>query len=57
MVKCSLWIGSDLLPQAKKCKYLEVLFMSEWKMKWEMDWWVGAASAVLQMSFLLGKGS
>ncbi len=48
MVDCSLWVWSELLPQAKEFKYLRVLFTSEGKMEHEMDRWIGAASAVMQ---------
>jgi len=46
--RCSLWVGSKLLPQAKELKYLRVLFMSEGKMEREMDRRIGMASAVMR---------
>lgn len=30
-------LGSELLPEAKEFKYLEVLFTSDWKIECEMD--------------------
>jgi len=36
-VECSLWVGSELLPQAKELKYLRVLFTSDGKMERVMD--------------------
>ena len=50
-VECSLWVGSELMPQAKEFKYLEVLFTSEGKMEREMDRWIGAVSAVIQVLY------
>ena len=47
-VECFLWVGSELLPQAKEFKYLGVLFTSEGKMEREMDRRIGAASAVMR---------
>ncbi len=44
-VDCSLWVGSELLPQTKE--YLGVLFMSESKIECEIDRRVGAVSAVM----------
>ena len=46
-VDCSLWVGSELLPQVEEFKYLRVLFTSEDKMEHELDRWIGAASAVV----------
>jgi len=48
MVDRSLRVGSELLPQVKEFKYLEVLFTSEDKMEQEMDRQIGAASAVMR---------
>ncbi|KAK0144408.1 Ankyrin repeat and sterile alpha motif domain-containing protein 1B [Merluccius polli] len=48
MVDCSLRVGSELLPQVKEFKYLQILFMSEGKMECEMDRRIGAASAVMR---------
>ncbi|KAI3352670.1 hypothetical protein L3Q82_020124 [Scortum barcoo] len=36
-VDYSLWVGSEILPQVKELKYLEVLFKSEGKMEHEID--------------------
>ncbi len=48
MVDCSLWVGSELLPQAKEFKYLGVLFTREGKTECETGRWIGAAAAVMQ---------
>lgn len=46
MVKCSLLVGSSLLPKAKELKYLWVLFMIDGKIELEMEWRDGAASVL-----------
>ncbi len=46
-VDCSLWVGSELLPQVKEFKYLRVLFMSESKMEREIDRRIYVPSAVM----------
>ncbi|KAK0143837.1 hypothetical protein N1851_017957 [Merluccius polli] len=46
-VDCSLWVGSELLPQVKEFKYLGILFTSEGKMEREMDRQIDAATAVM----------
>ncbi len=51
-VDCSLWVGSELLPQAKEFKYLGVLFTGEG----EMDRWIGAAGAVMQGRYQISFG-
>ncbi len=50
-VDCALWVGSELLPQAKEFKYFGVLFTSEGKMEHEIDRLIGAASAVMWALF------
>ena len=42
-----LWVGVDWLLHVEEFKYLGVLFMSEEKMEWEIDRWIGAASTVM----------
>lgn len=46
MVDYLLWMGGELLPQAKVFKYLGVLFMSDGRMEWDRQF--GAASVVMQ---------
>ncbi len=41
-------VGEELLLQVEEFRYFGVLFMSEGKMKREMDRWIGAASAVMR---------
>ncbi len=45
---CSLWVGSELLPQVKEFKHLGVLFANEGKMEREMDRRIAAAAAVMK---------
>ncbi len=45
-VDCSLWVGSELLPQVEEFKYLGVLFTSEGRMEREINRRIGAALAV-----------
>ncbi|TKS65499.1 putative uncharacterized transposon-derived protein [Collichthys lucidus] len=47
-VECSLRVGDEILPQVEEFKYLGVLFTSEGRMEREIDWQIGAASAVMQ---------
>lgn len=44
----ALWVGGELPLQVKEFQCLRVLFMSEWRMEWEMDRHIGGASAVMQ---------
>ncbi len=52
-VDYSLWVGSELMPQAKELKYLGILFISEGKMERETDRWIGAAAAVIWTLYLI----
>lgn len=45
------WWTGRLLSQAKDFKYLVILFVSDGKMEHEMDRWIGASSAVMQVLF------
>ncbi len=47
-VDCFLWVGTELLPQAKEFKYLKVLFTSAGKMEGGMDRLIGVAAEVMQ---------
>ncbi|KAL1252568.1 hypothetical protein QQF64_017261 [Cirrhinus molitorella] len=51
MVVCLLWIGGESLPKVEKFKYLGVLFTSEGRMEHEIDRWIGAAAAVMQLMY------
>ena len=46
-VKCSLHVGTKVLPQVEEFKYLGVLFTSEGRMEWDINRWISAASAVM----------
>ncbi len=50
-VDCSLWVRSELKPQAKEFKYLGVLLPSEGKMEHEMDRQIGAVAAVTKLLY------
>lgn len=50
-----LWVRSELLPQVKDFKYLGVLCMSTGKLHCEVDRWIGAASAVMQVLYWTEK--
>ena len=43
---CPFW--SEVLPEAEEFKYLEVLFISDGRMEWDIDRQTGAASVVVQ---------
>lgn len=36
-MECPLWVRGELLPQMEEFKYLEVLFMSDGRLKWKID--------------------
>lgn len=43
-----LWMGTELMPQAKEVKHLRVLYTSDRKMEWEIDRWFGEVSVITQ---------
>uniref|UniRef100_A0A8C6M1L2 Reverse transcriptase domain-containing protein n=1 Tax=Nothobranchius furzeri TaxID=105023 RepID=A0A8C6M1L2_NOTFU len=47
-VECLLWVRDEVLPQVEEFKYLRVLVTSEGKLEHEIDWHIGAASAVVK---------
>ncbi len=46
-VDCYIWVGSELLPQAKEFKYLGVLFMSKGKTEHDTDRQISPLLAVM----------
>ncbi len=46
-VYCTLWIGSELLPQVKELKYTGVLFTSEGRLEHDIDRRIDAVAAVM----------
>lgn len=47
-VYCTLWIGSELLPQVKELKYTGVLFTSEGRLEHDIDRRIDAVAAVMR---------